>query len=220
MSISSSLCAASGAAGLGWVRVVVISLVAMAAVADHAQAGNDNTDVLATFKQKSDAINSCGADVDVAVERLSALTTTLANTVADAVRQPAAKVADLDLTELEEELKAAAEADEGDNPFDMRGTIGRRWTKALKDPAFKAAYSDVGKVYAKQQAFRAAWSKKEWALTIESKLQKDTVADKDFDGGSYKPLAFIAKQQGSDAAGVRATSTYATNCLKFFSEGI
>ena len=96
---------------------------------------NENENVLGTFALKAEAIASAGVDADVAVDRLSTLTSTIAGGMAE-TRAPAANVAELDLSAMEAELQAAAQAEEGSNPFDMRGALGRRWTEALKDPLF------------------------------------------------------------------------------------
>jgi len=205
-------------------------VAAVEANADGAAAGKGEaavSDLLETFGISAESVLQTGAPSEELVDRLAILASGIAAKVVARRTPPSAAGPVLltgedigTLSEVESELKAAAEAEDGENPFDLRGAVGRRWTKALKDEAFKASYTAVGKCYADQQRFRAAWAKKDWAVTLQTKMQRETVYGSDGDTGVYKSVAFISQQQGNDVAGVRATSNYIAKCIERYGGGI
>ena len=118
--------------------------------------------------------------------------------------------------ELEVELRKSME----EGRFDLRGRVGRLWTKCLKlDDALKEAYHEAGKNYEKQRAVREKWNRAMYEKEMNKRRKIDSNTSKDTKSGSYKSLAFIANAQGGDKPAAVAARNYCVACVKLFNAG-
>ena len=104
--------------------------------------------------------------------------------------------------------------------FDLRGRVGRLWTKCLKlDDALKEAYREAGKNCEKQRAVREKWNRAMYEKEMNKRRKIDSNTSKDTKSGSYKSLAFIANAQGGDKPAAVVARNYCVACVKLFNAG-
>jgi hypothetical protein len=116
----------------------------------------------------------------------------------------------------EELLKAAVK----DGKFDMKGAIGRKWEKALKDnDALKEEYKALGRSYDAQRKFRTKWAQGEYEVLHQQRLRETQSTIADTREGVYQPFTIILQQEGGDEAAMVATANYVNEAMSRHSRG-
>ena len=104
--------------------------------------------------------------------------------------------------------------------FDIRGTVGGWWTKALKTNAeLSAQYKHLGRSYALQREFRQRWADKMLKTLRHEKIQVSEQIDISGMDGTYKPIRVIIRDEGDDSSAIEAAFNIVAKCLHMHNIG-
>ena len=97
---------------------------------------------------------------------------------------------------------------------------GRLWQKAMKDEEGLAEdYAAVGKCYQKQRAFKLEWARKKKARLQEVRTRTMGSKSTDKNVGEYHSFAVHVREEGGDAAALKACQDYLVTASKLATEG-
>ena len=132
---------------------------------------------------------------------------------------PTAKLDEADTAPNAEEDAFSAAIKEG--KFDLRGPIGRKWTKDLKLSDFlQQNYEKVGKNYEAQRRFRLQWAEQEREKLRTQRYQKHEHTLDDNLDAEYMCFEKSWEAEGKDAAGLQATKHYWASAISLWSKGV
>ena len=97
--------------------------------------------------------------------------------------------------------------------FSLRGALGCRWTRALKNnEELKSEYAEY-KGHAAQQEFRKKWASEEWLVIAKERTAVERHKQTNHSNGQYEPAANIVLAEGGDKEAVVAATNYVNKCI-------
>ena len=108
------------------------------------------------------------------------------------------------------DLAAACKAAKEKGSFSLHGgTLGNKWSRALKEDAdLKAKYAQCKKGYEQQRKFRMAWMDTVWKDAQHTRTETHSISDSTTTTGEFHPLSVWLKKEGGDVAALRGLKTF------------